>query len=232
MLEFLTRRWRKSWGVSKVIQRLKALAHWASRQNGQTNFHFQEADMNYFQDQSLDFGRAGLVAAVDMMTATMEGAERMRTHQLAIINQVLTENAGLSARINSAKSLDDLMAVYTTLAGTQFKSMSAYWSGFHRVVGENQVALHNRGQAQIIEMQRHLATSLEVAVNGGPEPVVEVVKATVTAITSGLSTLARAAAESVRLTAAQVAAADAGIGSAATTTVPKTPRRSAGQTEG
>ena len=77
-----------------------------------------------------------------------------------------------------------------------------------------------------MEMQRHFATSLEVAVNGAPEPVVEAVKATVTAISAGLSTLARATAESVRLAAVQAATAHAGIPPAATTTVNKTPRRS------
>jgi hypothetical protein len=49
--------------------------------------------MNNLQDQSLDVGRAGLAAAVDMMTATVQGAERLRTHQLAAITQMLAENA-------------------------------------------------------------------------------------------------------------------------------------------
>jgi hypothetical protein len=188
--------------------------------------------MNFFQDQSFDFCRAAFAAAVDMMTATLEGAERLRTHQLAIITQMLTENAELTAKISDTKSLDDLVAVYATLAGIQFKNISVYWSGIHRVAGENQVAFHDREQAQSMEMQRHLAKSFEVAVNGGPEPVVEAVKATVTAISAGLSILARATAESVKLAAAQAATADAGIRPAAKKTIDKTPRRSAGQPEG
>jgi hypothetical protein len=98
-------------------------------------------------------------------------------------------------------------------------------------VGENQVALHNRAQAQSVEMQRHLAHSLEVGANGGPEPVVQAVRATVTAISAGLSTLARAAAESVKLAAAQAAATDAGIRPAAAKSIDKTPRRPAAQAE-
>jgi hypothetical protein len=187
--------------------------------------------MNYFQDQSLDFCRAGLAATIDMMTATVEGAERLRTHQLEFITHMLTENAVLAAKINDTKSVDDLMAVYATLTGAQFKNLSAYWSGLHRVVGENQVALHNRGQAQSMELQRHFAHSLEVTVSGGPEPVVEAVKATVTAISAGLSTLARAAAESVKLAAAQAASADAGIRSAAAKSLDKTSRRPPRQAE-
>jgi hypothetical protein len=185
--------------------------------------------MNYFQDQSFDLCRAGLTAAVHVMTAAVEGAERLRTHQLAIITQLLTENVELAAKINDTKSLDDLTGAYAALAGTQLRNISIYWSGIHRVVSENQVALHNRVQAQSVEMQRHLTQSLEGAVNGAPEPVVEAVKATVTAISAGLSTLARATAESVKLAAAQAAAADAGIRPAAAKSIDKTPRRPAGQ---
>ena len=188
--------------------------------------------MNDMQKQSFDICRAGLAAAVDMMTATVEGAERLRTHQLAAINQMLAENAEFAARINDTKDAEDLMAVYAALAGSQLRNLSVYWNGIQRVVSENQAALHNRGQAQSVEMQRHLAQSLEVAVSGGPEPVVEAVKATVTAISTGLSVLARATAEGVKLAAAQTAATSAGISPAAAKTMEKTARRSAAQAEG
>jgi hypothetical protein len=188
--------------------------------------------MNDLQSQSLDICRAGLAAAVDMMAATVEGAERLRTHQLAAINQMFAENAELATRINDTKSAEDLMAVYAALAGSQFRSLLVYWNGIQRVVSENQAALQNRVQAQSMEMQRHLAQSLEVAVNGGPEPVVEAVKATVTAISTGLSVLARATAEGVKLAAAQAAATNADIQPAATQTMERTARGSAGQAEG
>jgi hypothetical protein len=184
--------------------------------------------MNNLQDQSLDVCRAGLTAAVDMMTATVQGAERLRTHQLAAITQMLAENAELAARIDDTKSMDDLMAVYAALAGAQFKNLSVYWNGIQQVVSENQAALHERVQAQNVAMQRHLAHSIEVAVNGGPEPVVEAVKATVTAISSGLSVLARATAESVKLAAAQAAITSESIRSATAKTTNKA-RRSAGE---
>lgn len=159
--------------------------------------------MNDLQKQTLDFGKASLVAAVEMMTATAEGAKRLHDHQLAMITQTLQDKAGLSDQINDAKSREHLIALCATLAGNQFKYATAYWSGMHRVVSESQAALQKLGQTQSMEMQRHLATSLEVAVNGGPEPVVEAVKATVTAISVGLSTLARATAESMRLAETQ-----------------------------
>jgi hypothetical protein len=167
-----------------------------------------------------------------MMTATVEGAERLRTHQLEAINQMLAENAELAARINDTKSAEDLMAVYAALAGSQFRNLSVYWNGIQRVVSENQAALQNRVQAQSVEMQQHLTQSLEVAVNGGPEPVVEAVKATVSAISTGLSVLARATAEGVKLAAAQAAATNAGIRPAATQATEKTARRSTSQAEG
>jgi phasin protein len=173
--------------------------------------------MTNIQTQHTDFCRAGLANAVDMITTTVEGAQRLRTHQLAIIGQILTENAKLGAQINDSKSLDDLMTVCATLAGTQFKIISGYWRGVHQVATENQVACYERGQVQITEMQRRFAKSLEASVDGGPEPVVQAVNATVSAISSGFNTVARAAAETAKLAAAQVATAEAGIRPAATT---------------
>jgi hypothetical protein len=64
------------------------------------------------------------------------------------------------------------------------------------------------GAKKGVEMQRHLASSFEVAVNCGPEPEVQAANATVTAIATGLSAVARAIAASVKLAAAEVFAAD------------------------
>lgn len=155
--------------------------------------------MNDFQKQALDFGKSNLIAGAEMMKLTAEGAMRLRTHQLTMIKQALQENEGLSDQIREAKSSENLITLCATLAGIQLKYATDYWSGMQRVASENQAALQELSQTQNMEMQRQLATSIEVAVNGGPEPVVEAVKATVTAITVGLSTLARATAESMRL---------------------------------
>lgn len=159
--------------------------------------------MNDFQNQSLDIGRSALSSTVEMMTATAEGVGRLHAHQLETIKEALAEQSALTAKIGEAKSREELAGMLAALAGIQFKYATAYWSSMNRLAIENQAALQKLGQAQSVEIQRHLATSLEVAGNGGQEPVVEAVKATVTAISAGLSTLARATAESVRLAAAQ-----------------------------
>lgn len=155
--------------------------------------------MNDFQKHSLNLGKTSLLAAAEMMAAAAEGARRMRTHQLTTITQALNENAALSDQIKDVKGNENLIALCATLAGIQFKYASAYWSGVYRVASENQIEFQKLGQMQSKEVQRHLATSFEVAVNGGPEPVVEAVKVTVTAMTVGLNTLARATADSMRL---------------------------------
>jgi hypothetical protein len=175
--------------------------------------------MNDLQNQSLDFCRTGLNAMLDMMTASLEATQRLRTHQVATITQALAENAQLAAQAKNSPSPNDLMTVSAALAANQYKTLAAYWSGIYRVVGENQMALHQQGQAQIIEMQRQLAASLDVTANGGPEPVLESVKATVTAISAGLGTWARAAADSATFAAAHVYPGNGGSQPAAATAI-------------
>ena len=160
--------------------------------------------MNDQQNQPLDFCRANLSAMADMITASLEATERLRTHQIATITEALTENAKLTAQVKDMASVNDLMAVSATLAGNQYKILSAYWSTTQRVMNDNQTALYQRGHAQIMEMQRQLATLLDGSVNGGPAPVVEAMKTTATAISTGLGTWARAAADSATFAATHV----------------------------
>lgn len=97
--------------------------------------------MSNIQGQATDLYREGLNAAANMMSVTVEEADRLRNSQLSIINLMLTESAGLTARICSTRTLGDVMTVYATLAETPLKSISACWSEIRHAI-EPEPAIH------------------------------------------------------------------------------------------
>jgi len=62
------------------------------------------------QAELFDLYRAGLKTAADLMKASLESAERLQNQQLVAI-----------------KSLDELMALQTRLAGAHFERAMSYW---------------------------------------------------------------------------------------------------------
>lgn len=81
------------------------------------------------QPEMLDVYRAGLKGAVDLMKASLENAERLQNQQLAVIRQALDAQAASVAELANAKTMDELMAVQTRLAGAQIERAVGFWFG-------------------------------------------------------------------------------------------------------
>jgi phasin family protein len=90
------------------------------------------------QEQFLDLYRAGLKAGVDMMRASLQGAEFVRNRELAAIHAALAEIARSSAEIDAARSFEELTAIQAKLAKAQLESASSYWSGLWQAAGDGQ----------------------------------------------------------------------------------------------
>jgi phasin family protein len=80
------------------------------------------------QPQLLDLYRAGLKSAADLMKTSLESVERLQNQQLAAIRTALEEQAKSVAVLGEAKSVDDLMAIQTRMAGAQFERVMGYWA--------------------------------------------------------------------------------------------------------
>ena len=74
---------------------------------------FEEMAMTPPQAEFLDLYRAGVKSAVDLMKTSLE---------------------------SQVKTLDELIALQTSMAGDQFERAVGYWSELYRAAGENQVA--------------------------------------------------------------------------------------------
>ena len=162
------------------------------------------------QQQLLDFYRAGLSATGDMMRASFEGAERLRTQQLAAIKEALAAHVSAVAEIKDAKGIDELVAIQAKLAGTQYQTVIGYWSSVGEAAREQQLDITRRVQAQIAQIRDNVQQALGAA-PAGFEPFVQALRSLVDTTSAAYALTARATEEAAKLAAEQVATANAGV---------------------
>jgi hypothetical protein len=97
--------------------------------------------------QFLDFYRSGLRSASDMMKMSLESAERMQHQQFQAIRNALDENAKSVNQMAEAKSLEELIAAQSRMAGAQVETMIGLWTGMWRLAGENQASMMRQAQS-------------------------------------------------------------------------------------
>ena len=90
------------------------------------------------QAELFDLYRAGLKTAADMMKVSLENAERLQNQQLVAIRTALDQQVKSANELARAKTLDELMAFQTRLAGDQFERAMSYWGGLVQIATENQ----------------------------------------------------------------------------------------------
>ena len=90
------------------------------------------------QAELFDLYRAGLKTAADLMKASLESAERLQNQQLVAIRTAIDQQAKSVDELARARTLDELMAFQTRLAGDQFERAMSYWGGLVQIASENQ----------------------------------------------------------------------------------------------
>ena len=90
------------------------------------------------QAELLDLYRAGLKTVADLMKTSLESAERLQNQQLVVIRSAIDESSKSAAELGSAKTIDELLALQTKLAGAQFERAMSYWGDLVQITTENQ----------------------------------------------------------------------------------------------
>ena len=90
------------------------------------------------QTELLDLYRAGLKGAADLMKTSLESAERLQNHQLVAIRTAIVESGKSVAELSSARTLDELLAAQSRVAGAQFERALSLWSDWMSAASENQ----------------------------------------------------------------------------------------------
>lgn len=93
------------------------------------------------QAQFFEMYRAGLKSAADIMTASLEGAQRLQQQQLDMLHSAIEEQTKSVREISQVRSVDELMALQTRLTGSQIERTMDFWNRMWRVAGDNQSAI-------------------------------------------------------------------------------------------
>jgi hypothetical protein len=80
------------------------------------------------QAEFLDLYRAGLKTAADLMKASLQSAEKLQNHQLAAIRTALEQQSKSINELGQAKSIDEVLALQTKMAGAQWERAMGFWS--------------------------------------------------------------------------------------------------------
>ena len=131
------------------------------------------------QNQLIDLYRAGMKTAADMMKASLEQTERLQQRQLDLVRSALEDTTRSTSQLSELKSLDDMMAMNSKVAGAQLERVTEFWSSWWRLAGEAQKSMIDQMQSQLGQARER--------------------------VREGYSFTARASEEAARLAASQVA---------------------------
>lgn len=114
------------------------------------------------QTQMLDFYRASMKTAADLAKASLENAEKLQNRQLQVVRTALEENAKSASDLAQVKSLDEIMALQTRIAGSQMERMIDFWGGLWRTAGDSQMAMIGQLQAQMDQMRERFKETYDL----------------------------------------------------------------------
>lgn len=101
------------------------------------------------QAQFLDLYRASLKTATEFMKTSLEQTERFQQQQLQVVKSALEESSRSGNQASEVKSLDDIVALNSKLAGNQLERVAEFWSNWWRVAGDAQKSMIDQMQSQL-----------------------------------------------------------------------------------
>ncbi len=105
------------------------------------------------QAELFDLYRAGLKTAADLMKTSLETAERLQNQQLVAIRSAIDESSKSASELSSAKTIDELLALQTRIAGAQFERAFSYWGDLVQITTESQHKAISKVQEQLRQGQ-------------------------------------------------------------------------------
>lgn len=80
------------------------------------------------QAEFIDLYKAGLKTAADLMKVSLQSAEKLQNQQLVAIRTALDQQSRSISELGQAKTLDELLALQTKMAGAQVERAVGFWS--------------------------------------------------------------------------------------------------------
>ena len=110
------------------------------------------------QAQFLDLYRASLKTATEFMKTSLEQTERFQQQQLQMVKSALEESSRSGSQASEVKSLDDIVALNSKLAGNQLERVAEFWSNWWRVAGDAQKSMIDQMQSQLGQAKERVRT--------------------------------------------------------------------------
>lgn len=108
------------------------------------------------QNQFFDLYRNGMITAAEVARMSLQNAARLQEKQLGMVREILDESTRSAERLNNARSIDELLALQSQLAGAQLGRIAEFWSTVWQTATENQqslfqqVRLQSRGSEDVV----------------------------------------------------------------------------------
>jgi len=115
------------------------------------------------QAQFLDLYRASVRSAADLMKLSLEQTERLQQQQLQLIRGALEENTRSTTQLGEAKSLDDLVALNSRIAGAQLERAAEFWTSWWRAAGDAQKSMIDQMQSQMGQAKERVREGYQLA---------------------------------------------------------------------
>jgi hypothetical protein len=89
-------------------------------------------------NQLFDIYRNNVRTTAEMMRISLENAVRLQETQLGMVRNMLDQNMRSAEQAAGAKSMDQLVALQSELAGRQLESLGEFWTSVWNTAAESQ----------------------------------------------------------------------------------------------
>src|SRR5258708_12635350 len=93
------------------------------------------------QNQFFDLYRSGIMTAAEVARTSLQNVARLQEKQLGMVRDILDESTRSAERLNNARSIDELLALQSQLAGAQFGRITEFWSSICQAAPQNHQSL-------------------------------------------------------------------------------------------
>src|SRR5688500_13681145 len=84
------------------------------------------------QAEFLDLYKAGLKTAADLVKVSLQSAEKLQNQQLVAIRTALDQQSKSISELGQARTIDELLALQTRMAGVQFERAVGFWNELYQ----------------------------------------------------------------------------------------------------
>lgn len=147
--------------------------------------------MSHPKHNTLEFCNLALESSAKVFNTWLSGIERMHDTQQQALRTALSDQSEAMRKLESVKSVPDLLALQGTALREQMTKASAYCTDLLATCSLNQMESLRQIQAKVLDMVNGLEKALAAVPPTGAEPIVSTMKLAVDAARSSCATSMR-----------------------------------------